>query len=151
MRKLNGVFFVETTVELLSEHDVTLMHISTRVRHATTMAEFRDSVAVPYIDVLLSNINAPFSNAVVKLLVSSSVFHPEETALADYDKKELQVLVDFCGKEATEEFEGTTYTSPPLVSGEDVIAEWRVFKRSFAKETKAFLEKSPLAKLALAR
>ena len=132
---------VETTVELLSEHNITLMHISTRGRHATTMVEFRDSVAVPYIDVLLSNINAHFSNAVVKLLVSSSVFHPallpaEETALADYGKKELQVLVDFYGKEATVEFEGTTHTSPPLASGEDVIAEWRVFK---------FLEKSPLA------
>ena len=44
------------------------------------------------------------------------------------------------------EFEGSTHSSPPLVSGEDVIAEWRVFKRAFAKETKAFLEKSPLAK-----
>ena len=142
---------VETTVELLSEHDITLMHISTRGRHATTMAEFRDSLTVPYIDVLLPNINARFSNAVVKLLVSSSVFHPallpaEETALADYGKKELQVLVDFYGKEATVEFEGSTYTSPPLASGEDVIAEWRVFKWAFAKETKAFLEKSPLAK-----
>ena len=80
---------VETTVEL---HDIILIHISNRGRHATTMAEFRDSVAVLYIDVLLSNINAHFSNAVVKLLVSSSVFHPaslptEETALADWQER----------------------------------------------------------------
>lgn len=44
------------------------------------------------------------------------------------------------------EFEGTTYTSIPLVSGEEVMAEWRVFKRAFAKENRAFLDKNPLAK-----
>ena len=50
------------------------------------------------------------------------------------------MLVNFYGKEATVKFEGTTYTSLPLVDIEEleVIAEWRVFKRAFAKEKKTF-------------
>lgn len=146
---------VESTVEMLSsEHDITLRSISTRGRsgvNADTIAGFRASVAIPYVDVLLSNINGRFSDAVVKLLASSSIFNPtllptEETALLEYGKKELEVLVDFYGKEATVEFEGTIYTSPPLVDGEEVVAEWRLFKRAFSKEKRAFIEKNPLSK-----
>lgn len=98
------------------------------------MREYRDSVAIPYTDELVSNINRRFSDGAVKLLVCSSVFNPasipsEETALAEYGK-ELQALVDFYGKEATVEFNGTTYTSPPLVDGEEIFAEWSVQKGS---------------------
>ncbi len=114
---------VETTVEMLSsEHDITLRSISTRGlrRSDANVNVFRGSVAIPYVDALLSNINGRFSDHVVKLLASASIFNPtalptEETALMEYGKKELETLVDFYGKEATVDFEGKTYTSPPLV------------------------------------
>ena len=45
----------------------------------------------------------------------------------------LQALVDFYGKEEVE-FDDTTYISPPLAEHEEVLAEWRVFKRDIAQE-----------------
>ena len=90
-------------------------------------------VAHPYIDHLVSNIEARFSDAAVKLLVSSSVFNPgsfltDETALVDYGEKKLQVLLDFYGEEVEIEFNGSTYSSPPLVDRNEVLAEWKLFK-----------------------
>lgn len=65
---------VETTVDLLeSEYEITLNSTSTRSQSATTIAEFQESDAI--LDLLLSNISH-FSDAVVQLLVSSSVFNP---------------------------------------------------------------------------
>ena len=56
--------------------------------------------------------------------------------LPEYGSDQLQVLVNFYGKEAMVEFAGNTYTSPPLVNEEDIFAEWRIFKRALAKEKK---------------
>ena len=65
------------------------------------LTDFRDKVALPYIDALLHNIHNRFSGEAVNLLVSSSVFNPaslplEETALPDYG-----ILAQFYGSEAT--------------------------------------------------
>lgn len=104
---------VDATVDMLEgKHDITLRSTSTRGRsvvNASGIDEFRESVAIPYINLLMSNTNNRFSDAVVKLLVSSSVFNPgsvpaQEAALIEYGKEELQVLVDFYGTEATVEF-----------------------------------------------
>lgn len=64
---------------------------------ATTTSEFCNSVAAPYIDALVSNINSRFSDGAVKLLVSSSIFNPSAfpTEKTAYGNKELQVLLDF--------------------------------------------------------
>ena len=43
-------------------------------------------------------------------------------------------------------FGGTIYTSPPLVDGEELTAEWRVFKRALAKEMKAIIKRKKLTK-----
>ena len=87
-------------------------------------------MAAPCIEELISNINSCFSGTTVKLLISSSIFNPvsiqtEDSALPAYGQRELQTLVEFYGKEATVEFGGTTYTSAPLIDGEEIIAEWR--------------------------
>ena len=127
---------------------------STRGRNAanvSTINEFREAVAIPYINSLLSNINIRFSDTIVKLLTSSSVFNPDlvptqEESLAEYGKEELQALVDFYGEEAKVEFDGTTYISPPLVEREEVLAEWKVFKRAFSREIKEFMKKRKLTK-----
>ena len=88
----------------------------------------------------------PFLWRCCKVLVSSSIFNPaslpaEELALPKYGKKEVQALVDFYGKEVTIEFEGETYTSPPLVDSEEIFAEWRMFKRAIETEKEAIMEK----------
>ena len=140
---------VATTVDMLtSKYDITLMTGSTQSsdRSVTTLNEFCNSVAAPYIDALVANINDRFSDGAVKLLVSSSIFNPslfptDEMALPDYGNKELQVLLDFYGKEATVDFDGVSHTSPPLVDGEEVLAEWRVFKRALVKEKRQLWRK----------
>ncbi len=141
-----------TVTALEKEHGITLRSSCTRrgSASATTMNEYRRSVAILYIDTLISNIDSRFSDAAVKLLVSASVFHPaslptDETEILEYGKGEIQTLVNFYGKEATMEFDGKTYTSPPLVDGEEILAEW-VFKRALAKETKALMTKRKLPK-----
>ena len=66
---------VEETITMLSsEHDITMRRNSTR--RDTTMSEYRDAVAIPYIDTLVSNINCRFSELAVNVLVSSSIFNP---------------------------------------------------------------------------
>ena len=78
---------------LMSERDITLRGSSTwsgRVG-ATTMSEYRKTVAVLYIDELISNINSRFSDIAVKLLVYSSIFNPasipSEERLSSVGKK----------------------------------------------------------------
>ena len=54
--------------------------------------------------------------------------------------------MEIYGKEAKIEFEGITYTFAPLVDGEEIVAEWRVFKGVLAKEKKGIMEKKKLTK-----
>ena len=61
--------------------------------------------------------------------------------LPEFGSDQLQVLVNFYGKEAMVEFGGKTYTSLPLVNEEEIFAEWRIFKRALAKEKKTMTEK----------
>ena len=141
---------VETSIAMLAtDHDITMRRSSTRSDSATTMSVYRDAIAIPYIDALVSNINSRFSDSAVYLLVSSSIFNPvsfptDETALPKFGNNELKV--NFYGKEAQAEFGGKTYTSPPLVDSEEILSEWRVFKRAFAKQKKALVEKNQLSK-----
>ena len=58
----------------------------------------------------------------------------------------MKVLLNFYGKEAQAEFGGKPYTSPPLVDSEDILSEWSVFKRDFAKQKKALMKKNQLSK-----
>ena len=114
------------------------------------MIEYCESVATPYIDSLLANITSHFSDTSVKLLVSSSIFDPsllpsDEALLSSYGIDQLKVLVDFYGNAVTTEFEGEKYTSPSLIDSEEVFAEWQLFKRAFAREIKAVVEKRKLS------
>ena len=83
--------------KLANEQGIDLTRSSTRSGSgsATTVSEYCTSVAIHYIDALVSNIKGRFSEGAVKLLVSSSIFNPssfpaEESALPEYGKKEVQ-------------------------------------------------------------
>ena len=58
----------------------------------------------------------------------------------------IVVFLNFYGKEAQAEFGGKTYTSPPLVDSEEILSEWRLIKRAFAKQKKALMKKNQLSK-----
>ena len=112
---------------------------------------YRDAVAIPYIDALVSNINSRFSDSAVNLLVSSSIFNlvsfpTDKSALPEFGNNELKVLLNFNGKEAQAEFGDKTYTSSPLADSEEILSEWRVFKRAFAKQKKALMKKNQPSK-----
>lgn len=93
-----------------------------------TMREYRSQVAGPYIDSLLDNINTRFSDGVVKLLVAMSVFNP------------AKLPTHFYGREATVVYQGASYTSPPLLDREELIAEWKVFRRAFYEEKELMVQ-----------
>ena len=87
----------------------------------------------------------------MNLLVSSSIFNPvsfpiDETVLPEFGNIGLKVLLNFYGKEAQAKFGGKTYTSPPLGDSEEILSEWRVLKRAFAKRKKALMKKNQLSK-----
>ena len=116
-----------------------------------SLIAFRDKVATPYINALLDNIRSRFSDEAVNLLVSSSVFNPaslpsDESTLADYGKKELRVLAEFYGCEATVIYGGVTFSSPPLISKDDVLMEWHLFKRALVHECKVIREEKKTSK-----
>ena len=66
--------------------------------------------------------------------------------LPEYGNDQLQVLVNFYGKEAIVEFGGKTHTSPHLVNEEEIFAKWRIIKRALAKEKKTMMEKKKMSK-----
>ena len=49
----------------------------------STVKDYQELVVIPYIDSLIGNINARFSDKAVKLLVATSIFNPAE--LPTYD------------------------------------------------------------------
>ena len=99
---------------------------------------------------LLHNIHNRFSGEAVNLLVSSSVFNPaslplEETALPDYGKKEVEVLGQFYGSEATVVYDGVTFSSPPLIDKDEIFVEWCLFKRVLIQESRLVREEKKTA------
>lgn len=112
----------------------------TRSRFAliSSTKEYLSHVAIPYIDSLVGNINGRFSDEVVNLLVATSIFNPAklptEECMSSYGLQEIQKLADFYGKEASVEYLGVTYTSPPLLDREELLSEWKIFRRALYKE-----------------
>ncbi len=85
-----------TTTDLTNKHGITLSTNCTRSGSAEfpSIDDFKKYVAHSYLEKLVSNIESGFSDTVVKLLVSSSVFifPTDETALADYGNEKFWFL-----------------------------------------------------------
>ena len=96
-----------------------------------TVNQYRDSVAAPCIDGIISNIKSRFSDNSLKLVVSLSCFGPslfpsDDSSLSDCGNDQLKTLVEFYGNEQTTAFEGTTYTSPPLIYCRRLRIGWKI-------------------------
>ena len=140
---------VESEISLLKEkHDITLAtHGSTRSRWSsiTTTAEYQTLVAIPYVDSLLLNIKSRFTDKAVKIVTAMSIFSPSllpvEAFLPSYGSEQIKILAEFYGKEAEVEYAWTTYTSPPLLDGDELISEWKIFRRALLVEKRAIMER----------
>ena len=102
------------------------------------VSEYQKRVTVPYLSVLIENIKRRFSDIVVKLLVASSIFCPSKLPpkdqLGSYGCYEIDLLSNFYGRAASVEYEGATYTSPPLRNAEDLVSEWKMYRRAMLQE-----------------
>ena len=96
---------------------------------------------------MIANINSCFSGEVVKLVVSASVYNPallpgDDTLLRAYGNSKLSTLANFYGEKADVTFEGVTYSSLAIISEEELLVEWHVFKRAVFQEKKVMMEKN---------
>jgi hypothetical protein len=137
---------VESEISLLKEkYDITLgvTRGSARSRwfSITTIAEYQTQVAIPYIDALLENIKSRFTDKAVKIITAMSIFNPSllptDDSITSYGNDQIQVLAQFYGEEAEVQFAGSTFTSPPLLDREELLSEWKIFRRAFLLEKKS--------------
>ena len=104
----------------------------------SSVEDFQVKVAIPYLSALIENIERRFSGKVIKLLTASSIlspslFPPKEN-VSGYGDKEIELLSSFYGSAASVEYEGMTYTSPPLFDTDDLKSEWKVYHRAMLQE-----------------
>ncbi len=142
--KSEWLISVEYQVSQLKEkHGITLNTVtcgSTRSRwfSISTIAEYRTQVVIPYIDALLENIKSRFTDKAVEIITAMSIFNPfllpTEDSLHSYGTEEIKVLAEFYGKEAQVQYAGITYTSPPLLDKDDLLSEWKIFRRALLLE-----------------
>ena len=70
--------------------------------------------------------------------MASSIFCPAKlppkNQLESYGCNEIELLSNSYGRAASVEYEGATYTSPPLINAEDLVSEWKVYRRAMLQE-----------------
>ena len=96
-------------------------------------------------DCLIENINRRFTDKAVKILSATSVFDPtkfptEEALILAYGLEEIRILADFYGNDATVVYEGTRYTSSPLLDRDEFLSEWKTFRRALIQEKKSIMQ-----------
>ena len=96
-------------------------------------------------DCLIENINRRFTDEAVKILSATSVFDPtkfptEEALILAYGLKDIRILADFYGNDATVEYEGTIHTSSPLLDRDELLSEWKTFRRALIQEKKSIMQ-----------
>ena len=78
------------------------------------------------------------------MLVATSIFNPAEVptdqdSLSSYGLQQIKDLADFYGRQASVDYCGVTYTSPPLLHRDELLSEWKVFRRAMHKEKELFM------------
>ena len=55
-------------------------------------------------------------------------------------------MAEFYATEATVDVGGVTFSSPPLINKDEILVEWRLFKRVFLQEAKLVMEEKKTTK-----
>ena len=81
----------------------------------------------------------------MKIVTAMSIFSPSllpaEASLPSYGSEKIKILAEFYGKEVEVEYALTTNTSPPLLDGNELLSEWKIFRRALLVEKKAIMER----------
>ena len=103
----------EVISSLQDEHDIvvgTNIGTSRNALAFSNLKSFRDSVALPYIDTLVQNIENRFSEEGVQLLMAASIFNPaqlpdkSDPGFNQFGNKEIRRLANFYGREVEVDF-----------------------------------------------
>ena len=69
---------------------------------------------------------------------------PSKDSLNVYGNDEITLLANFYGKPAEVKFDGVTYSSPPLLNRDDLLSEWKIFRRALLQERDATIKHKAL-------
>ena len=87
---------------------------------------------------MIVNIRSRFEENAVEVLTAFSIVNshhfPSENDISSYGLQEIKVLSEFYGSNATVEFEGTIFSSPPLLDHKELMSEWKTFRRALLKK-----------------
>ncbi len=136
---------VQTTItKLKEEYDIVVSEHRRRSSHLKSdslnfLHEYREKIAVPYLDSLIENINQRFKDEAVKVLSAAAIFDPakfptEESQITSYGLEEINTLADYYGNDASVEYDGTIHTSPAVLDREELLSEWETFRRALIQE-----------------
>ena len=80
---------------------------------------------------LIKNIKKRFLDKTVKIVTAMSIFNPSllpptEDSLPLYGNDHIRTLAEFYGKNTEVKYAGVTYTSVPLLDGDELLSEWKV-------------------------
>ena len=56
------------------------------------------------------------------------------------------MLADLYGQEVEVEYDGSMYTSSPLLNADELISEWQIFRRAVVKEKEVMMKSKQLSK-----
>ena len=80
----------------------------------------------------------------MKIITAMSIFNPSllptDDSITSYSNDQIQVLAQFYWEEAEVQFAGSTFTSPLLLDREELLSEWKIFRRAFLLEKNSIME-----------
>ena len=90
-------------------------------------------------------VKSRFTDKALKVVTVISIFNPsllptEDSLPSYYGNEQIKILAELYGKEAEVQCAGMTYTSPPLLHGDELLSEWKIFRRALLLEKKAIME-----------
>ena len=103
---------------------------------------FKRVVFIPYFNNLIDNIKGRFTDS-AGIITAFSIFDPrhlpnKESELGDYGLQELDVILAHYGQVHSVEFNGDSVSITPDITRDDMVSEWRIFKRLLYGQYKSY-------------
>jgi hypothetical protein len=105
-------------------------------------SKFKQEILVPYFKNLIDNIKGHFEDS-RGIITALNIFDPrhlpeKESELREYGLQQMDVLLDYYGSARSLELNGATVAVVPDINKDDMLAEWRIFKRLLYNHFKSY-------------